>query len=267
MPFDGIIRGKGCLRDVKDTLNDWRLDQHPQLFSTTRPPETATLKQWLGPVLDQGQEGSCTAHGTGGAAHLLINKRATTYDFPMSMNFQYWNSRFIDGSIKSDAGAQIRSAMKALAKYGICQDALWPYDYKTMFSKPTQEAYDDAVQYKALDYYRLSVDKLQIMQAIASGFPVVIGISLYNSFESDEVAKTGFVPMPVKGEGMVGGHCMFIYAYDAMGVWVRNSWGPDWGVSGDCYLLWPYVASSDFGSDYWTLRMFGSDAEKRAGLA
>jgi len=268
MPFDGVKRSYGCLRDVKDLLNDWQAADHPQLFKAAHLPDVMTeQEQWLGPALDQGIEGSCTAHGPGCGAHILINKRHTTYDFAMSMNFQYFNARWLEGTIKSDSGAQIRNAIKAMNKYGICSDELWPYDPKTMFNKPTPEAYIDALQYKVLDYYRVSVDQNAIKQVIASGYPLVIGISIYESFESPQTAESGVVPLPQKGEDLMGGHCMCVYGYDQEGAHVRNSWGPTWGKNGSCLIPWNYIANPQFGSDYWAMRLFGSDAEKKAGTA
>ena len=49
-------------------------------------------------------------------------------------------------------------------------------------------------------------------RALAAGYPVIIGISVYASFEGPDVTRTGVVPMPVTSgaaaEDMLGGHCM-----------------------------------------------------------
>jgi hypothetical protein len=41
-----------------------------------------------------------------------------------------------------------------------------------------------------------------IMAALTQDFPVVIGFSVYDSFESQEVARTGIVPMPETSENL-----------------------------------------------------------------
>ena len=43
---------------------------------------------------------------------------------------------------------------------------------------------------------------------ISSGYPFVFGFSVYESFETDEVAKTGIMPMPQKNEKVLGGHAV-----------------------------------------------------------
>jgi hypothetical protein len=43
---------------------------------------------------------------------------------------------------------------------------------------------------------------------LADGFPFVLGFSVYTSFEGEEVAKSGIVPMPKPDEENVGGHAV-----------------------------------------------------------
>ena len=78
-------------------------------------------------------------------------------------------------------------------------------------------------------------------------------MTLYESFESDAVATTGIVPMPLPGETVAGGPGIDIVGVDTIGgfYWVRNSWGNQWGISGYCKL--PIVYPTQFGSDFWTL--------------
>jgi C1A family cysteine protease len=77
------------------------------------------------------------------------------------------------------------------------------------------------------------------------------------------------VPMPGNNEPMIGGHCMLTVGYGQKpGCFtVRNSWGADWGDQGDCYIPERYLGSSEFGSDYWIIYLFGSDAEGQAKVA
>ncbi len=68
---------------------------------------------------------------------------------------------------------------------------------------------------------------------LASGYPFVFGFTVYESFESDQVAQTGHVPMPQAGEQVVGGHAVLAVGYDDSNQWfiVRNSWGPELGYA------------------------------------
>ena len=87
------------------------------------------------------------------------------------------------------------------------------------------------------------------------GFPIVFGISVYESFESEEVAKTGIVQLPEKTEKMLGGHAIVIVGYDQeKHLFIfRNSWGEDWGDKGYGYLPFEYVCDKDLASDFWVV--------------
>ena len=44
--------------------------------------------------------------------------------------------------------------------------------------------------------------------------PFIFGFTVYESFESDAVARTGNVPMPEGDERTLGGHAMCVVGYD-----------------------------------------------------
>jgi C1A family cysteine protease len=94
-----------------------------------------------------------------------------------------------------------------------------------------------------------------IKQALAAGFPVIIGISVYESFESAAAAKTGLIPMPAKDEQMLGGHCMMAFSYDdeTQTFGIRNSWGEGWGDHGNCRIPYAYLGNPNLASDFWTV--------------
>ena len=86
---------------------------------------------------------------------------------------------------------------------------------------------------------------------------MAFGISVYTSFMSDEVARTGIVPMPGPDESMEGGHAILGVGYDdsKKALIVRNSWGTEWGLQGYFYLPYDYITISDLASDFWTIRL------------
>jgi hypothetical protein len=43
----------------------------------------------------------------------------------------------------------------------------------------------------------------------------------------------GILPTP---DVRIGGHAIVCYGWDNRGLRLRNSWGADWGVAGDCFM-------------------------------
>ena len=63
--------------------------------------------------------------------------------------------------------------------------------------------------------------------------PVVLSIPWFERM--DDAAKDG----RIKAAGdYVGGHAIFCYGYDGLKkrFWLKNSWGSNWGLDGNCYI-------------------------------
>lgn len=252
MKIRDTVSWYGCRRDTKDARD------HMFVPKVTRMPVSVDLEASCPPVLDQGQLGSCVWHGTSTAIrHDLI--AAGMKDVEFSRLQGYYDTRAIEGTIRSDAGCEIRDAIKTLAKNGVAHEPMWPYAIKKFATKPPAKVYKDALDFRALAYERVQVSTSQVKAAIAGGQPVIIGLTLYDSFESEAVAKNGIVPMPKRGEEIVGGHCMCVIGYGQKKGYfkVRNSWATDWGDRGNCWMPEAYIGSPLYGSDYWIVSTFG----------
>jgi C1A family cysteine protease len=92
---------------------------------------------------------------------------------------------------------------------------------------------------------------------LAAGYPFVFGFTVYESFESASVAKTGVVPYPSTGEKVLGGHAVLAVGYDdaSQRFIVRNSWGPGWGMKGYFTIPYSYLTDNNLSDDFWTIRM------------
>jgi C1A family cysteine protease len=220
----------------------------------TKLPARADLRSGCPDVYDQGQLGSCTANAIG-AAFQFDQKKQKLDDFMPSRLFVYYNERAIEGTVSSDSGAMIRDGMKSLNKLGVCPEDEWPYQVTKFRNKPTAKCYKDAAHHQALVYRRVLQDLHQLQGCLASGYPVVFGFSVYESFESEQVARTGVVPLPKQGEKQLGGHAVLAVGYDdsSQTFWVRNSWGDGWGLKGYCKMPYGYLTSSGLASDFWAL--------------
>lgn len=221
-------------------------------------PPSVDLTAKMPPVYDQGQLGSCSANGLGCAFEYdQMNNKSASHAKPFmpSRLFLYYNERAMEGTISEDSGAAIEDGVKALQEKGICPETMWPYDIKEFTKCPPAAAYAAAYHNKLLTFKEIQQSVLQIKTALAQGYPIVFGIQVYESFESDAVATTGMVPMPQPDEQCVGGHCIMIVAFnDSTQLFkFRNSWSASWAENGYGYLPYQYVLDPDLASSFWVL--------------
>ncbi|MBZ5525206.1 MAG: C1 family peptidase [Acidobacteriia bacterium] len=132
------------------------------------------------------------------------------------------------------------------------------YDITKFATTPDQGCYAAANLDKAVQYSRLVPTLTQLKGCLASGSPFVFGFTVYESFESKQVASSGIVPMPNLGsEQVLGGHAVLCVGYDdaQQRFTVRNSWGPSWGQGGYCLMPYAYLTDRNLADDFWTIRL------------
>lgn len=219
-------------------------------------PVRVDLRSQCPAVYDQGQLGSCTANAIAGAIEFDRLKQKLS-DFTPSRLFIYFNERVMEHTVDSDSGAQIRDGIKSVNKQGDCPETEWPYVVARFKTRPTPKCYADALNYRVVLYQRVTQTLSQLRGCLASGCPFVFGFTVYESFESVSVARTGHALLPKAGEPAIGGHAVVGVGYDDAKQWfiVRNSWGDRWGMKGYFTLPYAYVTDDDLASDFWTIRV------------
>lgn len=246
----------GWKRDLPDH-RDWKYEHmrlHMEMQNTL--PYAVDLRPYCPPIWDQGQLGSCTAHGIAAALEFDRIKQKASHVFTPSRLFIYFNERAMEGTVGQDAGASIRDGIKSVATQGYCEEALWPYVISKFTDHPPANCYGEGYKFKAIAYYSIDNTNLQSMQTcLAAGFPIVFGCSVYESFM--QVAQTGGTVIPMPGsDQLLGGHCMLCVGYNdqTQHFTVRNSWGTGVGDKGYFYMPFNYLGNSDLTNDCWTVR-------------
>jgi C1A family cysteine protease len=252
-------RWYGRRADLPDPRDFSFAIEHHALTEQALPASVDLRPDMRKKLFDQGNLGSCVGNGTADAYAFAQRFQTRRSPYIPSRLFIYYGAREIEGSVDSDAGCEIRDAIKVVANVGAPHETLWPYKIARFAVKPSAKAFTDAAKHQAVKYARVDTahDSTQLRQALAGGFPVIIGITVFESFESDEATNTGVIPMPVPDEEVLGGHCMLACGYQteggSRGYIVRNSWGASWGDGGYCYMPEAYLIDPQLASDFWVL--------------
>lgn len=234
-------------------------DQRDILFKLPKKikklPEKVDLREKDLPLFDQGSLGSCTANAISVAFAFNLIKQNQPFFIPSRL-FIYYNTRVLEGNADKDSGATLRNTVKSINKVGLCEEQFWPYDISKFKNKPTTTSYKDAEGNKAIKYERLSRSLYDFKSCLAAGYPFICGFSVYDSFQSREVAKTGKMPMPGPDETLLGGHAVAVVGYDdeMQCFIVRNSWGVKWGDKGHFYMPYEYLLKRNLSGDFWVIQ-------------
>ena len=211
--------------------------------------------------------GNCTANALSEMFYFVDKKQGGVAFLPSRL-FIYYNERVIEDTVASDAGAMLRTGIKVIVNPGACIEYLWPYRPELFDQKPPDICFTDAQSHEATVYRSVIQTQTDMRGCLSEGFPFVGGISVYDSFESDETARTGIVPMPGLNETLQGGHATLFCGYltrNGTDYYIgMNSWGRNWGMNGFFYLPASYLEDPDYASDFWMVHNAASPMQGSA---
>lgn len=199
----------------------------------------------LPPVYDQMAVGSCTSNALAGAVEILHAHQSLPSLRPDRMAL-YWRERAAEGTIMEDAGALIADGVAAL-RQGYNPESRyigsWTQEWVT---RPADLPHDAP---RLVNSDPLTIDAGQVMFALASGFPVVIGVQIPLSWE-DNHGDT----LPLPGAPTIGGHAVTLVGYKRTGASVlfrlRNSWGESWKDGGYAWMPSEWLTLGVCGEAY-----------------
>ena len=232
-------------------------------------PKSVDLSHKMPHILDQKKLGSCTAHSVAYNIHYMANHHSKqngllpVFKSNPSRLFGYANSRILDGiALNDDSGTSLRTAFKAVEKYGACDETDWEYLPQNYNVKPPIKAYNNAKKHKHFQYKSVAQTELALKQVLANGYPISFGILVYDSLLSKKTMKSGIVPMPnINVESLQGGHAIILVSYnDDENMFIfQNSWGKNVGLPnkpGFFKIPYLYVLNPNLSSDFWICELF-----------
>lgn len=205
-----------------------------------RLPTFVDLRPAVDMVEDQGQAGTCVAHGAHKAieiAYERIGKRVN-----LSPMYLYYWSKILEGNWHG--GTHLRFAMQVLQERGICTEASWPYELSNISNEPPERCNQEAAQYRTLGwegYSSLPTACDDIRKFLAQGKPVVLVMMAPSSLvEAGNIKNWKQTKWDITQPG--GLHCVTAIGYDDVSkrILVQNSWGPDWADGGFFGLPYEY---------------------------
>lgn len=257
-------------------------DERDYKFKTISTALILPSSDWRGklpPIFDQGLEGSCTSQaGVAGKEYMdnVLEGKITG----LSRQFLYNQERITEGSFESDEGAMMRTICDTFKKFGVCEEKYLTYGMENLYTRPCIEAYENAKKHTISSYYRVNtLDEVRL--ALSQGHTVLFGMTVYDSFEG--VKKDGVIPVPTKGEKILGGHATKLVGHNdnatltpkvslLLSIFMivlsllfgikkkmapkgylilRNSWADTWGDNGYGYMS--YEAFEAVKQDMWVM--------------
>ena len=207
---------------------------------STSIPSKVDLRRYFTPVKNQGPLGSCSSFTMVAIYEYILKKnKALESDLSEAFVYHYAHKR---ESNQADEGTSLYNNILAIQTEGVCLEQYCPYEADPSAPEPSSEAKTDALTRKIRKALNVRKDINHLRSALAEGYPVAVSLRVFDSFEP----VAGFIPRPsfdeIK-EDRSGNHAMVLCGYsdDEKVFIVRNSWGPNFGDKGYCYIPYSYI--------------------------
>ena len=217
------------------------------------------LTNYLPPIGDQGQYGTCVAWASAYNARTYLYAREnnlTTSQLASKSN--HFSPKYIfyalnDGRTSCD-GSYFEQVLDVIQKKGVATMASMPYENMGNCSgSPSSSQNNDAANYKIKSYREIDMTKPSNIKAyLDQGKVIVFGAQLGDEFMlADRDFNYLYQQTSYNYSGMHANHAMVIAGYDdnkgPNGCFlVVNSWGTSWGNDGYIWVDQKYMCGGNF---------------------
>jgi C1A family cysteine protease len=223
-------------------------------------PASVDLREYCGEAVHQAGLATSSVHACLSLVQ-YFERRASGRVLEPSRMFLYRTARRLMGWT-GDSGIPLRTTLKAIVRYGLVPERLWPYDAQTLDDDPDAFVYASADRIPDAVYVRLDgrgerpENTLEtVKRFLAAGFASVFGFVVCTS-----VTDEAEIPCPTIFDGVRGGQAVLAVGYDDNrrvrsdrgALLIMNSWGKEWGDGGVGWLPYTYVRQQ-LATDFWTL--------------
>jgi C1A family cysteine protease len=162
---------------------------------------------------------------------------------PLSVEWAYYHA-VRRGGAKPDDGATLASMLKVLEVDGQPHETGWPYIAEPIRDPAVWKPPPGVSPLYRRDSNRITATLDEIIGQLDASVPVLMTMQLSDAFylpDKNGIVDSAEKPDPTRKHAVVAvGHG--VRASDRM-ILVRNSWGPDWGISGYAWLTGSYLTA------------------------
>lgn len=173
--------------------------------------------------------------------------------------FVYFNAKSNTKTIVKNITVSFVNCIDGIKKYGICSEALWPYDMQKSTFTPVDECYSEAKTTKIASFYRLTKDLQKMKAILINGEPFMFGFNIFNDFPNLN-QQNSTLKIPYNGQipmGKFGTICMGFNDYK-QAFYCRGCFGKIWGDNGYFWIPYDYV-TGEHSFDFWMVRMHANN--------
>lgn len=229
--------GLGALEDLKD-YRDFNLSE--MMVGAPELPKSFSLRGEMTSVKNQKNRGTCSAFsGIAILEYFDYKESGEMADLSEEYLFKRIKEIDLEDYNYDGYGAYLRSAAKAMTKYGTVMEQELPYqaDKPEDYWKQVDLGDLDGSFWRTQAYAAVGGYAEAIKTAlITTNAPILTGINLFANYQ--EARTNGLLPMPSGAQ--VGGHALTVVGYDdtTQLFECKNSWN-GWGDKG--YIKIPYA--------------------------